>query len=58
MTSHEKFVSRAQDLVQIATSFNDDCISTFDLEALRYFYEQMNELIGTVHQSLRKVNFA
>ena len=58
MTSHEKFISRANDLVQIAASLNDDCISTFDLVALRYFYEQMNELIGTVHQSLKKVHFA
>ena len=53
MTQHEKFINRAKKLVQIAGSFNDDCVDIFDLEALKYFYDSMGELFSDIRHSLR-----
>ncbi len=52
MSKHEEFINRAKELVQIAENFNDDCIDKFDLEALKYFYENMSELFSNIQHSL------
>ena len=52
MITHEEFINRAKELVQFAGDFNDACICTFDLEALKYFYDGMNELFSTIQHSL------
>ena len=55
MSTHEEFINRAKELVQYAqyaVDFNDACICTFDLEALKYFYDDMSELFNTIQHSL------
>ena len=48
----KNFINRAKELVQFAGDFNDACICTFDLEALKYFYDDMSELFSIIQRSL------
>ncbi len=49
---HDVLLQRSNSLVQQAWQLNDDCISCFDLIALKSFYKEMHCVIKHINQSL------